>query len=506
MIKFKIAVLLGVLLGIAAVAFPQEYSSYPKGAVLSVSSFPPGASVSVDGVVMMDRDNDSIAVTPIHFDISTGIHTITVAIADTGWQPYTSTINITKKDNDLVATLLPVLTVGAQGQQGPPGPAGPAGAQGAIGPQGIPGLSITGPVGPQGIQGIPGPQGPAGANGTPGPQGPVGITGAIGAQGPQGPIGAVGAVGPAGATGPQGPVGPAGADSTVAGPMGPQGVAGPQGPTGAPSTVPGPQGPSGPTGPAGTAFAGVWSPVGTPYAFGSMVIRGLCTPAMWAMPPSCNQGSQGPFVCMISPACINSDPVNGDPLANNYDANGEWERIGDAPAMFVPAQVFNAPISTTLTTPDVDAFNPAFWTNSAPPLACYPFAGTPGNVTTRPTCVDPTLGSLGPGPGVSPTQGTYTHVTATLASVLSASQSITGPLNIYIIGPNFAGVLACSIPVGSNACAGTISLVLVSGNLGAAPGSSNPPLGIGLNVSDSFLSGNATKDVGAPNLTVTLTP
>jgi hypothetical protein len=464
--KLKVMFLLAMLLGMAAVAFPQEYANYPKGAVLSVSSFPPGASVSVDGVVMMDRDNDSIAVTPIHFDISTGVHTITVAIADTGWQPYTSTINITKKDNDLVATLLPVLTVGAQGQQGPPGPAGPAGVQGPIGPQGIPGLSIVGP------------QGPAGSPGTQGPVGPIGPAGAAGAPGVAGPIGPAGANGAPGAIGPQGP----------------------QGPTGAASTVPGPQGPSGSTGPAGTAFAGVWSPSGIPYAFGSMVIRGLCTPAMWAIPPSCNQGSQGPFVCMISPACINADPVQGDPIQNNYDASGEWERIGDAPTGFVPAQIFNAAITkvfsaggTTFTfAGDFTCayFQPPIQTGL--PAECNSNIFNSINTTQHP---DANAG-LGPGFGTSPSNGTYTHLNISLGSILTLTNEpdVTALRVRIVANPNWTPYFDCQVPLHTSQAMCTGSLSLSAGDpLGieiAAPGTGDSP---------GFMT-------GLPSITVTLTP
>ena len=212
--------------------------------------------------MMKDRDDDTILVTPIHFDLSLGPHTVTVAIGDTGWQPYTSTVNITKKDNDLVATLLPVLTVGAQGQQGPPGPAGAVGPAGPIGPQGIPGLSITGPQGPAGPAGaastIPGPAGPQGAPGPQGIQGIPGVTGAAGAPGAAGPAGIQGPPGVIGDPGPIGPPGPAGLDSIIPGPAGPQGIPGP---------------------PASPLYAGIWTPSGT-YTTGQEVMRaaGIGTP------------------------------------------------------------------------------------------------------------------------------------------------------------------------------------------------------------------------------------
>jgi hypothetical protein len=141
----------------------QEYPTYEKGAVLSVTSFPSGATVTVDGTTMVDRDDHTVVVTPIHFDLSLGKHTITIGLADPGWAPYTQILSITKKDNDVSATLLPVLTQGLQGATGPIGPPGP---QGIPGSQGIPGISIIGQQGPAG---------PAGATGAAGSQGPPGI-------------------------------------------------------------------------------------------------------------------------------------------------------------------------------------------------------------------------------------------------------------------------------------------------------------------------------------------
>ncbi|HEV2521987.1 MAG TPA: M14 carboxypeptidase N/E family protein [Candidatus Acidoferrales bacterium] len=174
----KVLVLIVFALAGLVPARAQEYSSYGKGAVLTVTSFPEGATVTVDGVPMVDRDDNTLAVTPIHFDIALGKHTITVGLADPGWQAYSSTITITKRDNDLAATLLPVVVNGLQGQQGPPGPAGP---QGVPGP---PGLSIIGPQGPAGTPGPAGLQGAPGADSTiPGPQGPAGPAGKDGAPG-----------------------------------------------------------------------------------------------------------------------------------------------------------------------------------------------------------------------------------------------------------------------------------------------------------------------------------
>jgi hypothetical protein len=70
------------------------------------------------------------------------------------------------------------------GSPGPQGPAGPAGPQGSAG--------AAGAVGPAGAAGPEGPQGAAGA---------VGATGATGPSGPQGPIGLTGPQGPQGIPG-----------------------------------------------------------------------------------------------------------------------------------------------------------------------------------------------------------------------------------------------------------------------------------------------------------------
>lgn len=162
-------VALSLLLFCAPGVMAQEYSNYTKGAVLDVTSFPSGATVTVDGVIMTDRDHSGIDVTPLHFDLSIGSHVITVGLADPGWAPFTVTKIITKKDNDLAVTLLPILTQGLQGSAGPIGPVGPAGA---TGPQGLMGLSMQGPQGADST--VAGPSGPTGAAG---PAGPSSYTG-----------------------------------------------------------------------------------------------------------------------------------------------------------------------------------------------------------------------------------------------------------------------------------------------------------------------------------------
>lgn len=306
---------------LAYAASAQEYQNYTKGAVMHVSSFPEGASVTVDGVLMMDRDNDSIRQTPLHFDLTLGKHIIVVGLADPGWAPDTRTFTVTKKDNDLTVTLLPILTQGLQGQAGPIGPPGPVGA---AGPAGAMGLSITGPQGLQGTPGNTGPKGdpgaigatgavgpigPAGATGATGatgPQGTPGITGAPGSQGLTGATGPAGSMGPQGLTGPQGIAGvngsngldgavgltgPKGADGTPGikgadGAVGATGATGPIGLTGAAGT-PGSTGATGPIGPAG--------PQGLPGATGAQGPTGLTGPtgATGAVGSQGLQGVQG---------------------------------------------------------------------------------------------------------------------------------------------------------------------------------------------------------------------
>jgi len=218
-------------------------------ATLKVTSFPSGASVSVDGHM-------TGKVTPTSMSLPIGNHSVTVAIAGSGWNPDTRIVNITDGKNDLSVTLLPSMSMGPQG---PPGPQGPAGPQG---PQGLPG--VQGPVGPVGAQGPQGPkgdtgaQGPQGLKGDTGAQGPQGLKGDTGAQGPQGLTGDTGAQGPQGNVGPQGPQGLKG-DTGATGPQGPQGLTGDTGATGPQGAqglkgdtgAIGPQGPQGPKGDTG---------------------------------------------------------------------------------------------------------------------------------------------------------------------------------------------------------------------------------------------------------------
>jgi hypothetical protein len=174
---------------------------------LKVTSFPSGASVSIDGV-------NTGKTTPMSTSLTLGDHAVVVAIPGSGWNPDNRTVTIVSGNNDLSVTLLPVITVGPPGLQGPAGPTGPQGAQGAPGLTGPTGL--TGPAGPQGPAGVPGPTGSAGPAG---PQGSAGAPGPTGSAGPAGPQGPAGATGASGAQGPQGPKGD----------PGPQGLPGPPG-------------------------------------------------------------------------------------------------------------------------------------------------------------------------------------------------------------------------------------------------------------------------------------
>jgi len=81
-----------------------------------------------------------------------------------GYIPYSTSMTVTDKLNDL------------ESRVGLPGPQGPQGAQGATGPTGATGA--MGPAGPAGPTGFTGPVGAQGAQGIQGPQGDQGIAGA----------------------------------------------------------------------------------------------------------------------------------------------------------------------------------------------------------------------------------------------------------------------------------------------------------------------------------------
>lgn len=139
----------GTFLAILALSGPNTKLAYaadidpddpPAGyGALKVSSFPEGASITVDGI-------SSGKITPAVTFATVGTHSVTVASADPGWNSDTRTVKVKAGFNDLTVTLLPKLTIGPQGPIGPMGPPGLQGAAGVTGPQG--------PKGDQGIQGV----------------------------------------------------------------------------------------------------------------------------------------------------------------------------------------------------------------------------------------------------------------------------------------------------------------------------------------------------------------
>jgi len=204
------------VLAVVLLVAPGRAGAEGGNGALKVTSFPTGASVSVDGV-------DTGKVTPMSISVAVGTHTVVVSIPDSGWIPDTRAVEVVSGNNDLSVTLLPNLAIGPIG---PPGPKGDAGATGPAGPTGPTGpQGTTGPQGPKGDTGATGPAGAAGASGVPGETGPIGPAGSAGPTGPQGPIGPIGPQGPIGSQGPTGNTGPTG-------PTGPQGPAGPAGSSG----------------------------------------------------------------------------------------------------------------------------------------------------------------------------------------------------------------------------------------------------------------------------------
>lgn len=141
------------VIGIAVAVAMLCSAAHAQNGALKVTSFPSGASVSIDGA-------DTGKTTPMSVSLSVGDHNVVVSIPNSGWNPDTRTVTIASGNNDLSVTLLPMLTVGPQGPVGPAGPQGPKGDTGATGPQGFKGdtgdKGDIGPAGPQGIQGPPG--------------------------------------------------------------------------------------------------------------------------------------------------------------------------------------------------------------------------------------------------------------------------------------------------------------------------------------------------------------
>ena len=158
---------LGVLLVLASGARAQD-----DGHSVAIDSFPPGASVSVDGI-------DTGKVTPMELrGVAPGSHKITVSAP--GYSTTAQTAIVLDKnpvtgaarDTHLNFVLLPPMVQGPQGVPGPPGQTTYVPIPGPPGQNGKDGLSIVGPAGkdgspgPAGIQGPPGSQGLPGANAT----------------------------------------------------------------------------------------------------------------------------------------------------------------------------------------------------------------------------------------------------------------------------------------------------------------------------------------------------
>jgi PEGA domain-containing protein len=134
--KVKLMMFCALLLSLGQVAFGQK---------IAVSSFPAGASVTLDGVLQPK-------ITPLTITTTNGSHTLVTSAPNSGWQPDTRNVAVSGGTLLVSITLLPILTqgpVGPQGATGAQGPTGPTGVQGPIGPQGG-----TGPQGPQGISNL----------------------------------------------------------------------------------------------------------------------------------------------------------------------------------------------------------------------------------------------------------------------------------------------------------------------------------------------------------------
>src|SRR5438874_7402513 len=125
---------------------------------LKVTSFPDGASVSIDGV-------DTGKVTPMSTSLSLGPHTVLVSIPNSGWNPDRRNLTVEAGTNYLSVTLLPTLTAGPQGPQGPKGDTGAQGPKGDPGKDGVNGLN--GAPGKDGVNGTNGKDGANGLDGAP---------------------------------------------------------------------------------------------------------------------------------------------------------------------------------------------------------------------------------------------------------------------------------------------------------------------------------------------------
>src|SRR6266404_4292175 len=147
------------VLAVVLLVAPGRAGAQGGNGALKVTSFPTGASVSVDGA-------DTGKVTPMSISVAVGTHTVVVSIPNSGWNSDTRTVEVVSGNNDLSVTLLPNLAIGPIGPPGPKGDAGATGPAGAAGAPGFPGQ--TGPIGPAGPAGPTGPQGPAGPAGSSG--------------------------------------------------------------------------------------------------------------------------------------------------------------------------------------------------------------------------------------------------------------------------------------------------------------------------------------------------
>src|SRR6266446_2502454 len=93
------------------------------GHQLCVTSFPDGATISLDGA--------AIGTTPMcRNKIAPGAHVVSVSASGSGWQTDSRTIQVLDldgngrvRDTHLSFTLMPTLTSGPPGPQGPAGPA-----------------------------------------------------------------------------------------------------------------------------------------------------------------------------------------------------------------------------------------------------------------------------------------------------------------------------------------------------------------------------------------------
>jgi hypothetical protein len=174
------------------IALAAVVSAFGQSGALKVTSFPTGASVSVDGV-------DTGKVTPMSISLAIGDHHVIVSIPNSGWKADDRHVDVVSGNNDLSITLLPTLTTGPQGPKGDKGDTGGQGIQGLQGLKGDKG--DKGDTGSQGIQGVKGDKGDTGATGLQGIQGTKGDKGDMGIQGIQG------VKGDKGDTGQQGPTG-----------------------------------------------------------------------------------------------------------------------------------------------------------------------------------------------------------------------------------------------------------------------------------------------------------